>query len=74
MTENRERAISRIEHEWGKERWAGIERPYTAEDVFRLRGSLQIEQTIAKLGAEKLWEMLKTEPYVPALGAVSGNQ
>ena len=74
MREERELEISRIEQEWERDRWAGIERPYTAEDVFRLRGSLQVEQTLAKLGAEKLWNMLKTEPYVPALGAVTGNQ
>ena len=74
MIEERELAISRIEQEWRKERWTGIERPYAAEDVYRLRGSLQIEQTLAKLGADKLWNMLRTEPFVPALGALTGNQ
>ena len=55
-------------------RWKGITRPYTAEDVVRLRGTLHIEHTLARLGAERLWEMLTTEEYVNALGAVTGNQ
>src|SRR5690349_10168542 len=55
-------------------RWQGIERPYTTADVDRLRGTLQIEYTLARLGAERLWEMMHTEPYVPALGALTGNQ
>src|SRR6202790_2250969 len=55
-------------------RWAGITRPYNAEDVMRLRGSIQIEHTLAKLGAERLWSLLHTEKYVAALGAMTGNQ
>jgi isocitrate lyase len=55
-------------------RWKGITRPYTQEDVLRLRGSIQIEHTLARLGAERLWHLLETEPYVAALGAVTGNQ
>jgi isocitrate lyase len=55
-------------------RWEGIKRPYTPEDVWRLRGSIQIEYTLARLGANRLWELLHTEPYVPALGALTGNQ
>jgi len=55
-------------------RWRGLERPYTAEDVLRLRGSIHIEHTLARLGAERLWELLQTESYVNALGAVTGNQ
>ncbi len=55
-------------------RWMGITRPYTQEDVLRLRGSIQIEHTLARLGAERLWHLLETEPYVAALGAVTGNQ
>ncbi len=55
-------------------RWKGVERPYTAEDVLRLRGSIHIEHTLARLGAERLWELLEREPYVNALGAVTGNQ
>ncbi len=64
-----------LNHEWANNpRWRGIERPYTTEDVLRLRGSLAIEHTLARLGAERLWELLQTEPYVNALGAVTGNQ
>jgi isocitrate lyase len=55
-------------------RWQGIERPYTTADVDRLRGTLQIEYTLARLGAERLWELMHTEPYVAALGALTGNQ
>ena len=55
-------------------RWNGISRPYTMDDVKRLRGSVMVEHTLARRGAERLWNMLQTEPYVPALGAVTGNQ
>ncbi len=61
--------------EWkANTRWEGITRPYSAEDVVRLRGSIQIEYTLARLGAERLWNLLHTEPYVAALGALTGNQ
>jgi isocitrate lyase len=64
-----------LNYEWAHNpRWKGIERPYTAEDVLRLRGSVHIEHTLARLGAERLWELLQTQPYVNALGAVTGNQ
>lgn len=56
------------------ERWQGISRPYSAEDVVRLRGSVLIEHTLARLGAERLWNLLHNEPYVAALGALTGNQ
>jgi isocitrate lyase len=56
------------------ERWAGIRRDYTAHDVERLRGSLRVEHTLARVGAEKLWRLLHGEPYVHALGALTGNQ
>src|ERR1700726_1514896 len=55
-------------------RWAGITRPYTAQDVDRLRGSIHIEHTLARQGAERLWNLLQSESYVPALGAMTGNQ
>ena len=55
-------------------RWRGIERPYTAEDVVRLRGSVVIEHTLARLGDEKLWQYLHEKPFVNALGALTGNQ
>src|SRR5690349_16455942 len=55
-------------------RWNGIERTYSAEDVIRLRGSVQEEHTLARLGAERLWNLLHEEDYVHALGALTGNQ
>ena len=55
-------------------RWRGIERPYAAEQVLRLRGSVRIEHTLARLGAERLWRLLHDEAYVAALGALTGNQ
>jgi isocitrate lyase len=55
-------------------RWKGITRPYTAEDVLRLRGTVLIEHTLARLGAERLWKLLHEDDYVPALGALTGNQ
>jgi len=62
-------------NDWGTNpRWEGVERPYTAEDVLRLRGSIFIEHTLARLGAERLWELLQTDPYINALGAMTGNQ
>ncbi len=55
-------------------RWKGIKRTYTAEDVLRLRSKVEIEYTLAKKGSEKLWQKLMTQPYVAALGALTGNQ
>ncbi|HEY1271673.1 MAG TPA: isocitrate lyase, partial [Terriglobales bacterium] len=55
-------------------RWKGITRPYSEQDVIRLRGSIQPEHTLARLGAERLWELLRSETYVNALGAMTGNQ
>jgi len=64
-----------LETEWKENtRWKGIVRPYSAESVVRLRGSIKIEYTLASLGAERLWNLLHTEPYVAALGALTGNQ
>src|SRR5690348_5850554 len=66
---------STLEHEWETNpRWRGITRPYTAGDVERLRGTLQIEHTLARKGAERLWNLLHTERYVASLGALTGNQ
>lgn len=56
------------------ERWYGVTRPYSPEDVLRLRGSVHIEHTLARLGSERLWQMLHTEPFINALGAMTGNQ
>jgi isocitrate lyase len=53
-------------------RWDGIRRDWTPEEVERLRGSVQIEHTLARRGAERLWELLNTEQYLPNLGALSG--
>src|SRR5438270_7414509 len=55
-------------------RWQGIARPYTQADVDRLRGTMQIEYTLARHGAERLWDLLQTNSYTPALGAMTGNQ
>lgn len=67
--------VKALEESWANdERWKGIKRPYSAEDVLRLRGSIKIEYTLAKMGAERLWNLLKTEPFIRALGALTGNQ
>ena len=64
-----------LERDWADNpRWAGVERRYTAEDVVKLRGSVQVEHTLARQGAERLWNLLHTEDYVHALGALTGNQ
>src|SRR5713226_9379773 len=55
-------------------RWRGITRPYSPADVARLRGTVHIEHSLARLGAERLWELLHTEEFVPTLGALTGNQ
>src|ERR1700746_1667566 len=55
-------------------RWKDIIRPYGKEEVERLRGTVKIEYTLARLGAERLWELVQEEDYVPALGALTGNQ
>jgi isocitrate lyase len=66
---------SELERDWeGNLRWQGIVRPYSAEDVIRLRGSIKIDYTLARLGADRLWNLLHAEPYVAALGALTGNQ
>ena len=64
-----------LDETWKKDRrWKGIQRPYKAREVLRLRGSIQVEHTLARMGAERLWELLHSEDYVPALGALTGNQ
>ena len=68
-------AAQAIAQEWSTNpRWRGVERPYTADDVLRLRGSIHIEHTLARMGAERLWDLLQSEPYINSLGAMSGNQ
>jgi isocitrate lyase len=67
--------IDEIQKRWDNDpRWRRIQRTYTAADVVRLRGSVRIEYTLARLGAERLWDLLHCDPYVPALGALTGNQ
>jgi len=67
--------IDALEDEWTSDpRWQGVQRPYSAEDVVRLRGSVMIDHTLARLGAERLWRLLGTDDYVHALGALSGGQ
>ncbi|PEF72998.1 isocitrate lyase [Bacillus pseudomycoides] len=67
--------VQKLQESWElDERWKGVTRPYSAEDVIRLRGSIDIEHTLARRGAEKLWESLHTEDYINALGALTGNQ
>ncbi|WP_130014756.1 isocitrate lyase [Serinicoccus sediminis] len=64
-----------IEQDWrSNPRWSGVERRYTAQDVVRLRGSVVEEHTLARRGAERLWEALETKPFTRALGALTGNQ
>ncbi|ELX09498.1 isocitrate lyase AceA [Janthinobacterium sp. HH01] len=71
----REQQIAALQKDWDTNpRWQGVTRSYTAEDVVRLRGSLQIEHTLARRGADKLWRLLNNEPFVNALGALTGNQ
>ncbi len=67
--------VEELDNSWKTDtRWQGVKRPYTAKDVLKLRGSIQIEYTLAHVGAERLWSLLHTEPYVAALGALTGNQ
>jgi len=69
-----EQATATLVKSWGSPRFAGVRRPYAPADVYRLRGSLLIEQTLARRGAERLWHLLHSEPFVNTLGALTGNQ
>lgn len=60
--------------QWSQERFTGVERPYSPEEVLKLRGSVKIEHTLARMGAERLWSLMEEEDYVHALGALTGNQ
>src|SRR3979490_2575976 len=72
---NRDQAIAEIRRNWtSNPRWQGVRRPYSAEDVYRLRGTVQIEYSLARRGAEKLWKLVNEEPFVNSLGAMTGNQ
>ncbi|GAB2922102.1 isocitrate lyase [Nonomuraea fastidiosa] len=75
MNDRLKGAAEQLRDEWENHpRWEGVERTYSAEDVIRLRGSVQEEHTLARLGAERLWSLLQTEDYVNSLGALTGNQ
>jgi isocitrate lyase len=68
-------AADSLRQDWNSNaRWKGVERPYKAEDVIRLRGTVVVEHTLARLGAEKLWSSIHEKPFVNALGALTGNQ
>ena len=72
---NSDQAIADLSNDWkSNPRWRGLQRPYSAEDVYRLRGTVQIEYTLARRGADKLWKLVNEEAFVNALGALTGNQ
>ncbi|MBA2492985.1 MAG: isocitrate lyase [Gammaproteobacteria bacterium] len=72
---NKQETINAIEQDWARNaRWKGVQRGYKAADVERLRGTVTIEHTLAKRGAEKLWQRINSDDYVHALGAMTGNQ
>jgi isocitrate/methylisocitrate lyase len=73
--ESRNNEVRALEQDWSQNpRWKGVKRGYSAEDVVRLRGSLRVEHTLAKRGAEKLWKRTQEMPFVNSLGALTGNQ
>ena len=73
--ESRIKEVQALEQDWAQNpRWKGVKRGYSAEDVVRLRGSLRVEHTLAKRGAEKLWKRTQELPFVNSLGALTGNQ
>ena len=75
MSKSRQEQIDALKKEWAENpRWNGVTRGYDAEEVIRLRGSFNIEHTLAKRGAEKLWDLMETEDYVHCLGALTGGQ
>ena len=75
MNQQLQQDADQLRREWAENpRWAGITRPYSATDVVRLRGSVRIEYSLARLGAEKFWRLLHGEEVVAGLGAVTGNQ
>ncbi|MBE3554589.1 MAG: isocitrate lyase [Thermicanus sp.] len=75
LKRNVEKEAEELRKEWETNpRWAGIKREYKAEDVIRLQGSVKIEYTLARLGADRLWKLLHEEPFIRALGALTGNQ
>jgi len=72
---NKDAYVAKLTQEWKTAtRWKGIERPYSAEDVWRLRGSIDVEYSVARLGADRLWKLLNEDDYVHVLSAITGNQ
>ncbi|SMB97338.1 isocitrate lyase [Hymenobacter roseosalivarius DSM 11622] len=72
---NKPERIAAINQDWtSNPRWQGISRPYTAEEVVKLQNSMKIEYSLARQGAERLWQLLHSEEYVAGLGALTGNQ
>lgn len=75
LTRSQQLTADQLQQQWASDpRWAGIQRDYSAEDVCRLRGTVPIEYSLARHGAEKLWQQMHQMPYVNALGAMTGNQ
>ncbi len=74
MTDHETAEIAELEQDWESARWNGLIRPYAAKDVYRLRGSIRLEYSHASIAAKKLWNMIQNEGYIPALGAMTGNQ
>lgn len=66
--------VGEIKESWASDRWRGIDRPYAAEDIERLRGTARIEYSLADMGARRLWDLLHSDDYLRALGALTGNQ
>nr|WP_077615296.1 isocitrate lyase [Caenibacillus caldisaponilyticus] len=71
---NQAEQVEKLKESWNTERWKGVKRPYSAEDVVKLRGSVLVEHTLARRGAKRFWRLLQQEDYVAALGALTGNQ
>src|SRR2546428_2587623 len=72
---DKQQFITSLEHSWNTgSRWKGVTRPYTAADVYRLRGSIDIEYSLARFGAARLWQLFQDEDYVAVLSAITGNQ
>src|SRR5439155_1459729 len=74
-TMDKQQFVTSLEHAWNTgSRWKGVTRPYTAADVYRLRGSIDIEYSLARFGAARLWQLFQDEEYVAVLSAITGNQ
>ena len=69
------KSVEELKKEWAEDpRWKGVHRPYSAEDVDNLRGTFQHDHTLARMGSERLWQLLHEEKFIRALGALTGNQ